>query len=351
MGVLSVFPSSEMKVVVAGCLLFCLLLWGGVGGQTESSVAQHPPGSAGLLRQAGRDACPTSPPPSLPLTSTPCGQSDFLGRMRGMGGGAAEARIIGGQDATSAEAPFMAYLEVNRSDGFTQTCSGCIISDEYILTSARCITSYYWDPADNGTVWVGSGDRTAGTPFLADALVPHPDYDPYGRYSPQADNLALVHLSTPLTFGPGIQPICYPASDDLGTSVAGCDKKVYGWGSLDDGGAVQTRSLQRVDAEVTGRSADCSSFGDGRVVCVEMPAAYVDLNIDSGDDGGPLVVRYGGLAFVAGMGGMPGRGHLYVYGRTSRNADWIQSVMNGAYAPSGGANAPPAPPPTSLLRH
>ncbi|CAG0901237.1 unnamed protein product [Darwinula stevensoni] len=58
------------------------------------------------------------------------------------------------------------------------------------------------------------------------------------------NDIALIHLPSRLTFGPSIQPICYPITDDLGTAIAGCDKKICGWGySKQDIGSRYPESL------------------------------------------------------------------------------------------------------------
>ncbi|CAG0907867.1 unnamed protein product, partial [Darwinula stevensoni] len=96
-----------------------------------------------------------------------------------------------------------------------------------------------------------------------------------------SSDIALVHLPARLAFGPSIQPICFPASDIQGASIAACEKRIYGWGSLDDRGFLLAHALQRVDVNVTGNSTHCSSYVDGTVLCVEMPADYVDLALQS----------------------------------------------------------------------
>ena len=52
------------------------------------------------------------------------------------------------------------------------------------------------------------------------------------------------------------------------------------------------------------------------------------LSALKGDDGGPLVVRFGSQAFVAGFGGKLGHGHLYAYQQAASYADWVRSEIS-----------------------
>ena len=155
--------------------------------------------------------------------------------------------------------------------------------------------------------WVGNSDRTVGTPIVADSFKLHPDFNPYGcepassLTSPalpsstsdfrffflnsgntlNGNNIALIRLPTPLAFDQNIQPICYPSFDVLDASVAGCDKKIYGWGAIDFLDSVLPDTLQKLNVTVTANPSHCSGHVDGKIVCVEMPAAYAGPSFDN----------------------------------------------------------------------
>ncbi|CAG0889804.1 unnamed protein product, partial [Darwinula stevensoni] len=147
-------------------------------------------------------------------------------------------------------------------------------------------------------------------------------------------DIALLHLSTPLTFNTNIQPICYPESDNvLGTAISTCDQKIYGWGRTDVNDTVPTTILQKLDVTLTESTTACSNLTDGRVICVkgDPPSS----STCSGDSGGPLVVRYGGRAFVTGIDSYKshrspticGTGYSG-YTRTATFSPWVAGYIN-----------------------
>ncbi|CAG0897978.1 unnamed protein product [Darwinula stevensoni] len=216
--------------LLASCSLLLILVEGKSGGSTGS--------------------CPSSAPPAVSLVSSTCGSSSdtsgrqtwlgrfwtgFLGLVTGNGNGLGrqdDPLILGGSQATINEAPFMAFLDVevgSSSSTFVSNCSGMIVSDQFVVTSAWRLAN-----ASKVTVWVGSATIRTGTPIVADYWKTHPDYTGVGTVANVTGNhVGLIHLPNRLTFDSTIQPICYPMSDVLGTAVSGCNKKAYGWGGVD----------------------------------------------------------------------------------------------------------------------
>lgn len=61
-------------------------------------------------------------------------------------------------------------------------------------------------------------------------IVLHPDYDSFS-----SDNdIALLRLSSPVTFTDYIRPVCLAASDSVFNN--GTDSWVTGWGAVQEGG-------------------------------------------------------------------------------------------------------------------
>lgn len=52
-----------------------------------------------------------------------------------------DVRIVGGQIAKVGQFPFIALIEVSRTTGVV-FCSGTLVSQHYILTSAQCVEKY-----------------------------------------------------------------------------------------------------------------------------------------------------------------------------------------------------------------
>ena len=60
-------------------------------------------------------------------------------------------------------------------------------------------------------------------------IIIHPDYD-----SSTSDNdIAMIRLSSPVTFTDYIRPVCLAASDSVFNS--GTDSWVTGWGTIEEG--------------------------------------------------------------------------------------------------------------------
>ncbi|CAG0902792.1 unnamed protein product, partial [Darwinula stevensoni] len=323
-----------MKHVDGGLLVFALLLF---------------------LHESLQQTCPPAPS-HLSLASTPCGLSNLArdgatdvearqlsaaspnwfvrawnGFLSVLAGGLRQGDplIINGAPASISEAPFMAHLSVDFSSGTSSSCSASIIGDQWILTAAHCITragNKGTTLASKVTVRVGNADRTAGSGISSTSFKYHSNFDRSNLR--KGYDIALIRLPTSLAFGPTVQPICYPTSDDLGTAAAACDKKAYGWGVLSIKDYLKrrtSRTLQKLDVTVSDRAArDCSAV-DGIHVCVwGTPSSSGPCN---GDSGGPLVVRYGDQAYEAGLlsGSVSTKdkctGRFY-YTRTSAFADW-----------------------------
>ncbi|CAG0892709.1 unnamed protein product [Darwinula stevensoni] len=258
-----------------------------------------------------------------------------------VGGGLPEVdpRIINGSPATITEAPFMAYLTTGRYKTGKQhklPCSSSIIGDRWIITAAHCITRVLGTkkvPPENVKAWVGNADRNAGTEFLVDSYRVHPEWNKNKPYS--SADIAILRLATNLTFGPTVQPICYPTSDEIGRGAETCDPILYGWGRLRFINTQGSQYLQKLDANVTDKPTEkCNKYSDQRIICVggRVPST----GPCHGDSGGPLVLRYGGVAYLSGIASAHGsalpklkcKTIPYVYTRTSSFADWVKSTID-----------------------
>ncbi|CAG0900263.1 unnamed protein product, partial [Darwinula stevensoni] len=244
-----------------------------------------------------------------------------------------EARVVGGSEIPIAEAPFMVYVESEIINN-KFNCSGVIISNQYILTAARCVRIIYTYGYNTTvilnatlvTVWVGSATNKGGTSIVADSWKTNTKFETVTNWEP----IALIHLPTPLTFSESIQPICYPTTDDL-HAVSGCSKNEYGWGATDWTGNVFSPKLKKLSDITIQTENTCRVTDDMRFFCVTANANNTGACFH-GDFGGPFVVRYGGRAFVIGVfsGSVDlycGSGGPAIYMRASNFADWVKSVV------------------------
>ncbi|MEP5052789.1 MAG: serine protease [Alloalcanivorax venustensis] len=222
----------------------------------------------------------------------------------GAAAGAQEAtpRIIGGDDASQNEWPWMAELDI----AFTATnqfglCGGVLLTPRWVMTAAHCLID------DNGnfvnasdiTVRLGSVFLGDGAPYSSDGYGIPQGYQP--SITPAFDNdIAMIRLATP---GPdqanrpsiagaaqlnALQAAPFAQRDEALTAI--------GWGLTSRNGTEPADRLQEValDYIQTGscKNAWGSGFNTNTMVCAAElnPVQGRDQDTCSGDSGGPLFI-------------------------------------------------------------
>jgi len=151
--------------------------------------------------------------------------------------------IVGGGNAIPGEFPFVVSI-THFFLGGTHICGGVIISADWVLTSAECIT----ESSTRGSIDVLAGKHNlaiaeAGEQrreIVRNRSHVHPGWTA-GRYWGPYD-IALARLSAPLTFGLRIRAIRIPPPNQ--TTPAGI-ATLAGWGSTNAAGTGQSNLLQR----------------------------------------------------------------------------------------------------------
>lgn len=222
----------------------------------------------------------------------------------GAAAGAQEAtpRIIGGDDASQNEWPWMAELDI----AFTATnqfglCGGVLLTPRWVMTAAHCLiddNGNFVDPSDI-TVRLESVSLGDGTPYSSDGYGVPEGYQP--SIAPAFDNdIAMIRLATP---GPdqanrpsiagaaqlnALQAAPFAQRDEALTAI--------GWGLTSRNGTEPADRLQEValDYIQTGscKNAWGSGFNTNTMVCAAElnPVQGRDQDTCSGDSGGPLFI-------------------------------------------------------------
>merc|ERR1711881_625572 len=199
----------------------------------------------------------------------------------GVKGGAANGRIVGGQETEEHEYPWQVGL-VSRN-GRTPWCGGTLISSTHVLTAAHCTQT----SASSIRVLLGEhsiADSDFNRVDVAE-IINHPNYN-----SQTTDNgYAILRLSSPVAFTNEVSPACLPA--DLSATYAGVLATVTGWGTLSSGGN-QPTALQEVDVTVTTNAVCNQAYGSitANMIC----AADSGKDSCQGDSGGPLIAPENG---------------------------------------------------------
>ena len=191
--------------------------------------------------------------------------------------------IIGG--GTVSSAPWAAAVFANGAF----TCSGTIISANYVLTARHCVGS-------SMSVRVGSVNRTSGgvTRTVASSST---------RY-----DLALLRLSSSVSTTYMPLSSAYPP--------VGATSNIYGWGMTCYSGCSASTALKTATVRVT--STNSTDYYGGRAIA----STRINGNAWRGDSGGPQV--YNG-AQVGVASTADGTSNQY-YGSVAYSRAWITSV-------------------------
>ncbi|XP_017478063.1 PREDICTED: serine protease SP24D-like [Rhagoletis zephyria] len=188
------------------------------------------------------------------------------------------ARIVGGKNAAEDQFPHQVSLQVAGQ----HYCGGSIISANYVVTAAHCVIGDQGQtlPASMVTLRAGSTQIHSGGVLVRIAkIIIHP------LYVSNINDIALLRLSTPLTFSKSIKAIPLAISNPpTGASVI-----VSGWGNLRQNGAqpthLQYTTLRSISTLQCRRQI---AYVPTSVVCL----AHTSGNgICYGDSGGPAIYK------------------------------------------------------------
>ncbi|KAJ8957062.1 hypothetical protein NQ318_007274 [Aromia moschata] len=199
-------------------------------------------------------------------------------------------RIIGGDEATPHEFPFMVGLLIN-GNAF---CGGTLISENYVLTAAHCGVVISRVTVILGAHNVSAEEDTQNRIAGASVLV----HEEYNSTSFQND-VALIKLSEPATLNENIQLAKLPARADADEKYVDDTTTGIGWGLFED--VFQptindiSSTLRYVNVSVLLLS-DCGEYYNDYVnnmlfvtennVCT---SGYKNRGTCNGDSGGPLI--------------------------------------------------------------
>ncbi|XP_068165602.1 coagulation factor VIIi [Antennarius striatus] len=270
----------------------------------------------------------------LPRVAYPCGKvaPEETGMNQSMSG---QTRLVGASHCPEGECPWQVLVQLHGQSH----CGGVLISPEWVVTAAHCV---HGQQAQDLTVVAGEYnlDVEEGTEqrILVSSLTAHEGYIPETGDS----DVALLHLSRPITLNRHAIPVCLPTKDLAMRELLPIRfHTVSGWGKRTSGGNEDHDALQTVRVSPILRrfsvpihpNSLCSQRSRFNFTDNMLCAGYLDGHQQSchGDDGSPLVTVYGSTHFLTGVvgwgKGCPQPGYYGVYNNMGKFVDWVKNAM------------------------
>ncbi|XP_038159173.1 prothrombin [Cyprinodon tularosa] len=215
-----------------------------------------------------------------------------------------EQRIVGGNDAEVASAPWQVMLYKRSPQELL--CGASLISNQWILTAAHCILYPPWNKnftTRDILVRLGKHNRAKferGIEKIVsiDEIIVHPKYNWKENLN---RDIALLHLMRPITFSDEIHPICLPSKEVARALMsAGYKGRVTGWGNLQETWNPAARNLPAVLQQIhlpivdqdTCRKSTAIRITNNMFCAGYSPEESQRGDACEGDSGGPFVMKY-----------------------------------------------------------
>merc|ERR1711973_572355 len=240
-------------------------------------------------------------------------------------------RIVGGEEATPHQYPWMAALFIDDK----WFCGGTLISDQWVLTAGHCA-----DGASSVNVMLGAHNvredvEDGRMEIVSTDIYQHESYNGILIHN----DIALIKLPEPIEFNDNIRPICLPSYSEWNTTWYHLDMEISGWGKPTDSSDGISPVLRDATVDTITNLLCALNFPiniDHRNICISGDGGTSTCN---GDSGGPLEYLYedgkyrqiGITSFGSGFGceiGMPA-----AFTRVASFLEWIETHTGIAIDP------------------
>ncbi|KAL4647313.1 transmembrane protease serine 13-like [Arapaima gigas] len=243
------------------------------GQQSPALTVTNNPSSFIQGQMAVNSSCPGQQTVSLECTD--CGKPQV------------GTRIIGGTPAQLGQWPWQVSLHYLGS----HTCGGSLVAPDFIVTAAHCFprsSSGYSDP-NNWQVYGGAvSQNNLPQPYYVSMIIINQNYNS----DTNDQDIALLKLTSPVTFSRNFQPVCLPAFNQMFTPGTQC--WTSGFGTTAEGVEQISVIMMQVAVNIiSSQVCNTNAVYGGRITSSMLCAGDLNGGKDScqGDSGGPLVCR------------------------------------------------------------
>ncbi|XP_071567329.1 chymotrypsin-1-like isoform X2 [Temnothorax nylanderi] len=225
--------------------------------------------------------------------------------------GAPSPYIIGGKDAPIGKFPYQVSLRYYR----VYKCGGSILNNRNILTAARCVAGLE-NQLNNLKVHVGTNflNLTGRAYDVANVSI-HVNHL-------TGNDIALVHLKTPLKYSSLVQPINLMTSDE---NLEGKSCTLSGWGKKNDGEV--SNNLQEIELRVYPQEKCQRLWGRWGIKNTQLCTLTSEGEGACNDDTGSPLVANGAQIGIVSYFYPCAMGYPDVHTRVSSFITWINANL------------------------
>ncbi|XP_076437589.1 chymotrypsin-like serine proteinase [Babylonia areolata] len=247
----------------------------------------------------------------------------FLSALVAAAAGEVSQHIVGGQDATHSEHPYICSLQMNYWGIWYHICGAVIYDPSHVVTAAHCVEGYGTFQVVCGIRRLSGYDASKVTRSVTRKTL-HPDYD--GRGDGFPNDIAVLDLDRPLQSSSHVSTNHAFAGPSSG-NFAGQKCTLSGWGRTSGSSSQGADVLQKVEMTTLSHQECVSHWGSSSINDGHICFKESGKSACNGDSGGP--VRCGDTIVGVTSWGINNCSPTYpsVYTRLSYFHSWIQSVV------------------------
>uniref|UniRef100_A0A3P9LBT7 Protein Z, vitamin K-dependent plasma glycoprotein a n=1 Tax=Oryzias latipes TaxID=8090 RepID=A0A3P9LBT7_ORYLA len=251
----------------------------------------------------------------MPAVPKPCGRLSSLSLWKSN-----QVSNIDGVSCSSPDCPWQALLKSAESSGF---CSGVILKENLVLTTAQCANKYSSFQVAVGKHQVSS--ESSGKTLYVQVVHLHPRYVE-GR---PENNLAVIELRDRIIFDNQVIAACLPEKDFAESILMAGELPAFttGWKTSSQAVFQDQLTLKQLGYR---RLNQClttyPSIMTNKMGCTAPPGG-AECTMSSGS---PLLTMYRDVFFLTGILSQPEGAECsngYVFQKVSRHLGWLQSIM------------------------